>query len=667
MEKTLLFGAAYYPEYMPYERMDQDISMMKAAGMNVVRIAESTWSTLEPEEGVFNFSYIDRVIEKTRDAAMMVIIGTPTYAVPPWLIKKDPDILVERKTGKARYGYRQLINLLNPTYRRHAETVIRKLVAHTSQKENVIGYQIDNEAKHCGNMGREIQEAFRKYLEKKFVTTEKFNETFGLAYWSNSIHHWDDLPDIKGCINGGLMAEFEKFQRTMAAEFLNWQAQLVRQYKREDQFITNNLGFSWKKFGADIAHDGYSYGVQPNINFYEASQCLTLAASDIYHPTQDNLTGAETAFGGDVTRSLKDSNYLVMECQAQAFKYWTPYPGQLRLHAYGHLASGAKGILYWNWHSIHCGYETYWKGLLSHDLGPNPTYRDACAIGEEWNKMSPKLYGLKKSNKIAIVVDNHSLTAFEWFPIDKELSYNDVLRWMYDSLYEMNVECDVVDINALEPAKYQMIIKPALYCISEDMLKRLDDFVKGGGVLISSFKSFIADEHVRVYADTQPHLLQKCFGMSCSQYTDPGKTRIKGRQVQYLAELLIPDEAESMADYEHKYWGIYSGITRHSYGKGFAYYIGCYTEKDVLKDLYKAALSDASVPAPELTWPVTVRSGVNQEGALLHYILHYSEDNRTISCPYEDVTDILTGKTYKKGEPISLKDWDVLILEENKL
>ncbi len=107
-------------------------------------------------------------------------------------------------------------------------------------------------------------------------------------------------------------------------------------------------------------------------NFYEASQSLTLAASDIYHPTQDQLTGAEISFGGDVTRSLKDNNYLVMECQAQAFKYWTPYPGQLRLHAFSHLASGALGILYWNWHSIHCGYETYWKGLLSHDLSLIP-------------------------------------------------------------------------------------------------------------------------------------------------------------------------------------------------------------------------------------------------------------------------------------------------------
>ena len=272
MDKTLLFGAAYYPEYLPAERMDEDIDMMMSAGMNVVRIAESTWSTLEPEEGIFNFSYIDRVIEKTEAAGMKVIIGTPTYAVPPWLVKKDLDILVDTKDGRARYGYRQLINLLNPTYRSHAEKMIRELAAHTADKKNVIGYQIDNETKHHGNMGKEIQKLFLDYLKQKYITTDRFNDTFGLAYWSNSISSWDDLPDLKGCINGGLMSEFEKFQRSMAADFLKWQADIISDYKRPDQFITNNLGFSWKKFGTPIAHDGYSYGVQRSINFYEASQ-----------------------------------------------------------------------------------------------------------------------------------------------------------------------------------------------------------------------------------------------------------------------------------------------------------------------------------------------------------------------------------------------------------
>ncbi len=135
--------------------------------------------------------------------------------------------------------------------------------------------------------------------------------------------------------------------------------------------------------GADIAQDGYSYCVQPDLNHYEASKCVDLAGTDIYFPTQDELTGTEAAFGGDSIRSLKNENYLVLESQAQAFKYWTPYPGQLRLHAYSHLASGAIGELYWNWHSIHNGYETYWRGILSHDLLPNPAYTEICDIGRD--------------------------------------------------------------------------------------------------------------------------------------------------------------------------------------------------------------------------------------------------------------------------------------------
>ena len=344
MENRLLFGTAYYPEYMPYERTDQDIAMMKAAGMNTVRIAESTWSTLEPAEGVFDFSYIDRVLEKTEKAGMLVIVGTPTYAVPAWLVRKDPDIMAETSEGREKYGHRQIFDLLNPTFRKHAEIVIRKLAAHTAGHKNVTGFQIDNETKHYDNMGRRMQAGFRQYLKEKFVTTERLNEAFGLAYWSNS--------------------------------------------------------------------------------------------------------------------------NLVLECQAQAFKYWTPYPGQLRLHAYSHLASGAGGLLYWNWHSIHSGYETYWKGILSHDMGTNPAYEEVCRTGQEWKRIGAALCSMKKDNRTALVVDNHSLSAFKWFPIDKDLTYNDVVRWMYDSLYEMNIECDIVDINALEPDRYDMIVTPALYCVS---------------------------------------------------------------------------------------------------------------------------------------------------------------------------------------------------------
>lgn len=662
--KELLFGTAYYPEYMPYNRIDEDFDMMKKAGMNVVRIAESTWSTLEKEDGVFDFSYIDQVLKKAAETEMQVIIGTPTYAVPSWLVKKDPDIMVTTKEGKAPYGHRQLFDLLNPTYQYHAERVIRKLLEHTASHPAVLGFQIDNETKHYGNDGKEMQRLFREYLKKKYKEPEIFNKAFYLAYWSNSIHKWEDLPDMRGCVNGGLVGEYEAFKRSVAASYLRWQADIVREYKREDQFITHNLDFEWKKFGADIAQDGYSYGVQPDLNHYEAARCLDIAGADIYHPTQDQLTGAEAAFGGDAIRSLKQNNYLVLECQAQAFKYWTPYPGQLRLHAYSHLASGALGAMYWNWHSIHNGYETYWRGLLSHDLKSNETYEEACIIGQEWKEYGRLLAGLKKKNRIALLVDNRSLTALRWFPIDKDLSYNDVVRWMYDSLYEMNLECDVVDANALEEKNYDMIITPALYCASEELIWRLDSFVKEGGVLISSFRSFVADEESSVYPDAQPHHLTDCFGMTYDQFTEPGTTFLCGERIQYFMELLKPETAEKIADYDHRYWGKYAGVTKNRYGKGTAYYVGCYTGKKLLKDIYRQATEDAHISVPEYNWPVTIRSGETEDGRVLHYILHYSEECRDILCPYENAKDILTGRFYCKQEPIHLSDWDVVILEE---
>ena len=125
------------------------------------------------------------------------------------------------------------------------------------------------------------------------------------------------------------------------------------------------LIFDWKEG---------SYGVQPRTDHFAASRCLTVAGVDIYHPTQSHLTGAEIAMGGDMIRSLMNGNYLLLETEAQGFPQWLPYPGQLRLQAFSHLASGSDSVMYWHWHSIHNACETYWKGLLSHDFQPNETY-----------------------------------------------------------------------------------------------------------------------------------------------------------------------------------------------------------------------------------------------------------------------------------------------------
>lgn len=179
----LLFGAAYYEEYMPYDRLEQDIAMMKKAGINTVRIAESTWSTCEPQEGVFDFSHVERVMDAMEEAGIYVIVGTPTYAVPTWMVKSHPEVMAETVNGRQIYGARQIMDITHPAYRYYAERVIRELMKCTAHRKCVIGFQVDNETKYYGTAGKNVQEKFVKYLRRKFHDDlDAMNREFGLDY-----------------------------------------------------------------------------------------------------------------------------------------------------------------------------------------------------------------------------------------------------------------------------------------------------------------------------------------------------------------------------------------------------------------------------------------------------------------------------------------------------
>src|SRR5215469_2487697 len=165
---TILYGAAYYPEYMPYERTDEDIALMKKAGLSVVRVGESTWGLWEPEDGRFEYAWMDRVIEKLRAAGIRVILGTPTYSIPAWMYKKHPEMVVIKLGGQhLYYGPRQNTDLMNAVYRRYSERVIRKILEHYKDNPAVIGYQIDNETSSAGAANPDVQEGFKKYLQEK--------------------------------------------------------------------------------------------------------------------------------------------------------------------------------------------------------------------------------------------------------------------------------------------------------------------------------------------------------------------------------------------------------------------------------------------------------------------------------------------------------------------
>lgn len=684
--EKLYFGAAYYSEYLPYDRVEKDMEMMEKAGMNVIRIAESTWSTLEPQEGVYDFTHIDRMLNAAACHHISVIVGTPTYAVPTWLVKKYPDILAITQNGRERYGHRQNMDITNPDYLSHAERVIRVLMEHVKDVPHVIGYQLDNETKSYGTAGPRVQAMFVDYLKENFPDINDFNHEFGLDYWSNRVNDWDDFPDVRGTINQSLAAEFCKFQRSLVTKFLSWQADIVREYKRDDQFITQNFDFDWTT---------HSIGYQSQVDQYDASRCMTVAGADIYHPSNEELTGAEITVCGNISRSLKKDNYLILETEAQGLTPWLPYPGQLRLQAYSHIANGSNSVMYWHWHSIHNAIESYWKGVLSHDFSENETYREAVVIGNEWNKIGSHLKNLKKENKIAIMLDNASLTGFTQFPLEKAGAngYNTVMRWFSDALYRLNIEYDMISSKERDFSSYECLIVPALYSAPESLLLALDSYVRNGGHLITTFRSGFSDEYLKIYPDMQPHILHECLGLHYDQFTHPHHVDIVPVQSDVMAaaqkhfshpddsafsltssacewmELITCDTAVPVLKYSHPAYERYAAAAKNQYGNGSTLYFGTMFENDELLEsvllsfLHETGFSGGDLSSDAPHYPLIIKRGINDSGKELCYYLNYSKDPVSVTHHGKNGVELISETAIVCGNKIDLGGWGVAVVE----
>ncbi len=678
----IYYGAAYYDEYMPYDRIEEDMRMIRNAGMNVIRIAESTWATMEPHDGVFDFTHLDRMLKAADANGIDVIIGTPTYAIPSWMAAKYPDILAVTKDGQEIYGRRQNMDITSPDYRFHAERIIRRMLEHIKDASCVIGFQLDNETKAYDTRGPRVQKMFLSYLKEQFPDLDAFNLEFGLNYWSNRVSSWEDFPNITGTINGSLDAEFRKFQRKLAADFLTWQAGIVNEYRRPDQFITQNFDFDWR---------GSSFGLQPDIDQVKAAESLSAAGVDIYHKSAAFLDGAVIHMGGAIGRSIKKANYLVLETEAQGNPGWLPYENQLRLQAYSHLSCGANSVMYWHWHSIHNSLETYWKGVLSHNLKENAIYREVCRIGHEFKFLGSKLINLQKQNQTAVMLSHAALTGLSEFPISPTLQYNEIFRWFMDALYHLNVDADIIYETDPDLSSYDTIIVPALYSAPADTIRRLKTFVAEGGSLIAGFKSFFADEYLKVYHDDQPHGLTEVFGMTYDRFTIPTREKlffskdilmkdeasgssapaadaVIETDVLEWMELLEPAEAQILAHYQDTHWKNTAAVTQNHYGKGQAVYIGCYFDAKLLEQLLARLLEQRGLLTEEARFPVVVKKGINEAGNRITYIMNYSDE--PVSYFYRkshNAMELLQGSPVSGNTQLTIPAWDLCILEEKLL
>ena len=561
------------------------------------------------------------------------------------------------------YGPRQNYDFLNPFFRQHAERVIREIISHFKDHPAVIGYQIDNETAPTGIPTPYMNAAFLDRLKQKYKTPDTINKIWGLVYWGQLVDKWEDVPPRDGILNPGYKLEWENFQHDVVSDYLAWQAKIVNEYKRPGQFITQD----------------FSGGVHTNLDQWAIARSLDVVAENPYFETQARLNGRSIWLSDDVGRSLKHTNFLVTETNAQTIGWdsrtqYPQYPGQLRQVVYAHLAAGANMVEYWHWHSLHYGQETYWRGVLSHDLEPNRTYAEVSRVATELKRIGPQLADLKKDNKIAILVSVDSANALSYMPVSDHVNYLTVLRQMYGALYDLNIEPDFVPAVDANLSQYKVLLVPPLYSASDAVLRQISDYVKNGGQVVMSFKSGFTDEHSTVRDAMAPGPLRQACGFHYQEFTNLAAPETlspdpygvgEQNKGSVWEEFLVPDTADVVASFTDHYWH-FPAITRNRFGSGVLTYEGTFLTDALQREVIRDVLKRAGVSSPDEALPaaVRVRHGRNRQGKLLHYYFNFSGEEQQVRYSYDSGSDLLTGTAVHQGQQFKLGTWDLAIVSE---
>ncbi|WP_129784029.1 beta-galactosidase [Promicromonospora panici] len=701
IDDRVLFGAAYYHEYQPSPRLDQDLDLMREAGFTVIRVGESTWATWEPEDGVFDLDWLQPVLDGAHSRRIAVVLGTPTYAVPPWLTRKYPEIAGERRTGeRIGWGARQEMDLTHAAYRFHAERVIRAVVGRYHDHPAVVGFQVDNEPglELLHNEG--VFQAFVDDLRRTYGDVETLNREWGLVYWSHRLTTWADLwrPDNNAQPQYDLA--WRKFQARMVTEFIGWQAGIVREIAGAEKFVTTCIAYD--RPGAQDPELTAALDVTAGNPYYAMQDGLALPATE--HPPLGWTTSGTWAIfhSADRMYSSKQARFLVTETNAGAIggpaMNAPAFDGQWRQAAWAMIVRGARMIEYWHWHTLHFGTETYWIGILPHDQRPGRVYEQLAALGAEIKSAEDHLSGLVPDATVGLLWSNESMWGLEGQPAlardDGSAdagSYQRIVHAFYRGAFEAGAPVRIVhDVQLVEQgdgtrlrepaevaAELPVLLVPALYVASDALLDWLRDYAEAGGHLVLGPRTGYADTEARARTEVKPARLAATAGVSYQEFGNlVTPVRVMGSDgalelpdaaagtawVDYLQ--VSDDSVQILARYQHPAVGQYPAITTAEAGLGRVTVVGTVPNAEL-----SAALVSWAVPADRDAWSslttgsVTATSATTAAGRRLRVLHNWSWEACSVRLP-TDVTDLLSTETLEADALVELGPWDVRVLLE---
>lgn len=591
----MYFGADYYPEHWPEDRWEKDVQMMKEANFNVVRLAEFTWTKMEPEEGVYNFEWLDKIINMLGKSNIKTVLCTPTATPPKWLMDKHPSIYPEDEYNNVKgFGSRRHYCFNSSIFKEYTKKIVKIMALRYKDNKNVITWQLDNEF-GCHNTIRcycdECSDAFSKWLKIKYKDIDVLNKNLGMDFWSQQYPSFESVivPKHTTCDfkegdmyahNPGLWLDYCRFASQSVDDYAKLQIEVLKE-NGIDVPITHNF---MSRFY--------------DVDYYKHSKLYDFISWDCYPNISHGLFDSieEVSYHHDKMRGYKNQKFWVMEhCSGQnGWNYMgrTPNTEEIRLWTYQSVAHGSNGILYFRWRPCLFGTEQYWHGILDHDGIGRDRYKIIKKVGEEFKNLSDIIDNTENHSEVCIIrsFDNVWAHQYQWHAIG--FDYNQILSSIHISLTRQNINCDVIDINN-DLNKYKLVILPAYNISSEQHANKLKKYVENGGTIIFTFRSGNRDEYNKINGLTLPGYFRDLCGIDIINYDALGtdKIKIKGitgnAKATLFADIIDPKNTESLAFYDDCFYKGSPCITKNSYDAGNVYYIGFHTDIDTYSKILK--------------------------------------------------------------------------------
>ena len=629
-----LHGGDYNPDQWLNcpEILERDVQLMQQAHVNCVSVGIFSWALLEPEEGRYDFVWLDQVIDRLWKGGIHVILATPSGARPAWMAQKYPEVLrVNKQLERNHFGGRHNHCMTSPVYREKVRAINHALAERYSKHPAVILWHLSNE--YSGDCYCPLcQEKFRAWLREKYGTLDNLNEKWWTGFWSMRYTDWSQIepPSPRGQMsNPAMLVDWRRFSTQQCKDFMTMERDTVKAVNPELLCTANLMERFWD-------YDYFSLG--------EAMDVISWDAYPAWGGTDDVATAAEFACNHDLMRSFKHQPFLLME-STPSLVNWHPHnrtkrPGMHELGSMQAVAHGSQSVLYFQWRQGRGGAEMFHGAVVDHYGEPDTrTFRDVTKVGENLEKLQP-IYDTERTAKACILYDTENRWAIDFAQAGNNgaMKYFDTVVMHYRALWEQGYAVDFCDMReCTDLSGYDLVSAPMLFMTRNGIEKKLRAFVERGGVLLTTYWSGVVDAYDLAYLGAVPHDLTDVLGLRATEldalYPEQSNgLRTKDGATYKITELCGLVElrgAEVEGAYTSDWYAGQPCLTRHTYGKGEAWYLAAKADQNALNALYRRLAERAGLPrAMDTELPYGVVA-VERGGVV--FLQNYSGEERTVA------------------------------------